>query len=168
MPTDLFIYAKRASMSDHLKLWGFILLLPFLAALGFDLYTNLYKNEENKAKIENLQIDSVLMDKEAYHASDFGYLLVHYTPTIYEKARASVQEDTWRRWVDPILELYTTVVAAVPAVIFFLWVAVSRIFRDWPFIGKATRARHTGDSKKKADEPFNKRDVENTFRYKRK
>lgn len=156
-------------MSDGVKLWCFLLLIPFFAAIGHDLYANFYKNEEAKTRLEAFEIDP-----NAYQGSDLGYLLVTYTPEAYEKAREIVGEDRWVTWVDPVLRLYTFVVALVPATLFFIWLLISRIFDIWPFSvltgGSAPSPRgKTGSrgSQSRLD-IMDKRNAQTEFKYKRR
>ena len=117
-------------MSDGVKLWCFLLLIPFFLAVGHDVYVNYLSTPEQKTRLEAFEIDP-----KAYQSSDFGYILINYTPNYYENIRAVVGEPTWVKWVDPILRLYTFVVALVPALLFFIWLLISRIFDIWPFSG---------------------------------
>lgn len=151
-------------MNDSAKLWVFILLLPLLAAIGYDLYTNFYKNEENRAKIEALQIEP-----EAFMASDFGYLFVTHTPSFYDNAKRMVGEETWKRWVDPVLQQYTTVVAAVPFAVFMVWLLIAKIFDIWPFgtSGGGGWSSQKSAKGKNDDDPFNRRSNQ-TFKYKKR
>lgn len=150
-------------MGDNLKLWGFILLVPVFLAIGHDGYINFYKNDENRAKIEALQVDQIVRDVDKYKASDFGYLLVTYTPNLYDNLKFSVQEDTWRRWVDPVLSLYSALVAGFPAIIFFIGVL---IYRAISFLGLKRLSYRSSTYKK--DEPLNKRSKEEKYKYKRR
>ena len=117
-------------MSDSVKLWCFILLLPFFLVLGHDLYANYLSDESKKTKLEAFDIDP-----SAYQSSDLGYLVVKFIPNSYENGTALIGEENWSAWVDPILRLYSFVVALVPALVFFVWLLISRIFDIWPFAG---------------------------------
>ena len=151
-------------MSDGVKLWCFILLIPFFAAIGHDLYANFYKNEENKTRLEAFEIDP-----NVYQGSDLGYLLVTYTPDLFTAARDTVGEETWVQWIDPILRLYTFVVALVPATLFFIWLLISRIFDIWPFAGSGgERAAIRGDRKSGKTDPLDRRNAQTQFKYKRR
>lgn len=109
-------------MKEGAKRWCFILLIPFFLAIGHDLYANYYLNLEQKTRLEAFEIDPT-----AYQGSDLGYLFMKYTPEALETTRNAMGEEQWRRWVDPILRLYTFVIALVPAIIFFIWLIVSRL-----------------------------------------
>lgn len=119
-------------MSDGAKLWCFLLLIPFFMAIGHDIWANYYSTQEQKTRLEALEIDP-----EAYQGSDLGYLFITYTPEFYENARTTVGEDTWVKWIDPVLRLYTFAVALIPFVMFALWLFISRIFDVWPFARRA-------------------------------
>jgi hypothetical protein len=119
-------------MSDSVKLWCFLLLLPFFAVVGHDLYANYLSDESKITKLEAFEIDP-----SAYQGSDIGYLIVKYMPALYENGKIMIGEETWVKWVDPILRLYSFVVALVPALLFFIWLLISRIFDIWPFAASA-------------------------------
>jgi hypothetical protein len=146
-------------MSDKVKLWCFLLLLPFFAAIGHDLYVNFYMNKENKARLEAFEIDPT-----AYQGSDFGYLFIKYVPGFYEMSRDMIGESFWTKWIDPVLRLYTFVVALIPATAFFIWLLFARIFDLWPYA--------SGGGGKRADageDGFGRRGAtDTTFKYKRR
>ncbi len=155
-------------MSDKIKLWFFIFSIPILLAIGHDLYVNFYQNDDNRAKLEALQIDQLATSPTGYMASDFGYILVQYIPNVYDDLKSGVDDTTWRAWVDPILGLYTFIVASVPFIIFSLWVLVWQLFQSWPFVPSAKSARIRGDRGSAKDDPLDKRSKQQKFQYKRK
>lgn len=145
-------------MSGGIKLFCFLLLLPFLAAIGHDLYAAYYSDPEKVAKLEALDIDP-----QSYQVSDAGYLLVHYAPKFYEDARLTVGEETWVKYLDPILKQYTFVVALIPAVIFYLYLLFAFVLGIPPF--------SSGKFNKKTlpnQDSYERRNTETTFKYKRK
>lgn len=151
-------------MSDSVKLWLFLLFLPFLAAVGHDLYASYYAPEEQRARIEALEIDPTV-----YQMSDFGYLFTAYTPEFYENTRTAVGEDSWKNWVDPILKLYTIVVALIPLGLFVVWLLISRIFDIWPFSEPVAKAARAGAKQKDRLEQLNKREGKGgQFKFKRR
>ena len=156
-------------MQANIKLWSFIVLLPLIAAISFDLYVNFYKDEENRAKIEAMDIANIppINPSEEYRASDFGYLLVKYIPSVYEGLRGMYDEATWRQWVDPILRLYTVVVAAIPAAAFFLCLLVFQGLKKLPdILGK--KKGYKNDKKFMKNDPLDKRSKSEPFKYKRR
>lgn len=148
-------------MSDGAKLWCFLLLIPFILALGHDLWANYYSTPEQKTRLEAFEIDPM-----GYQGSDLGYLLVTYTPSFYENSRTMVGEAAWTKWIDPVLRLYTFVVALVPFFLFSVWLLISRIFDIWPFSGAAPVSR----GKRGAAQPdaHEKRNAGAQFKYKRR
>ncbi len=117
-------------MSNGGKTLLFILLLPLSFAIGFDAYINFYLNQENLAMLEALRLDP-----EAVMPSDFGYLLVTYVPSFYENMKLLFTEETWNQWVDPVLQMYTTLVTAIPLALYMLWLAIAKIVGFWPCKG---------------------------------
>lgn len=147
-------------MSEGVKLWCFLLLIPFFLTLGHDLYGNFYKNDESRARLEAFEIDPT-----AYRGSDVGYLFVTYAPNFYEKSKDFIGQENWIRWIDPILRLYTFIVALVPATLFFIWLLISRIFDIWPFAEPGVRALKRGQNRH--NDPLDKRSTPQ-FKYKRR
>ncbi len=146
-------------MSDSVKLWCFLLLLPFFLVVGHDLYANYLSDESKKTKLEAFDIDP-----SAYQSSDLGYLIVKYVPNAYEKGTALIGEKNWSTWVDPVLRLYSFVVALVPALLFFVWLLISRIFDIWPFAGARPMARKDVYGRKTT----NQAQPAGQFKYKRR
>lgn len=143
-------------MSGGAKLWCFLLLIPFFLALGHDLWANYYSTQEQKTKLEAFEIDPT-----AYQSSDFGYLLTTYIPGAYENARTTLGEEAWIKWVDPVLRLYTFIVALAPALLFAVWLLISRIFDIWPFAGRAPVKTASNDIAQR-------RNAGGDFKYKRR
>ncbi|PZO84825.1 MAG: hypothetical protein DI626_08000 [Micavibrio aeruginosavorus] len=129
-------------MSNSAKLLCFLLLLPFFATIAHDFYASNKLNASNKMRLEIYDIDP-----KAYQASDFGYVLSTYTPAPFQMAKDMIGERDWNVWVDPVLRIYTFVIALIPAVIFFIWLVISRIFDIWPFAkdGGNSRFRDTSE-----------------------
>ena len=125
-------------MSDGAKFWCFLLLIPFFLSIGHDLWANY--GAGGKMRLEAFEIDP-----QAYQGSDLGYLFVRYMPGTYEKARTIAGEEFWLKWVDPVLRLYTFVVALVPFTLFAIWLLIARIFDIGAFSdpGPARRAPPT-------------------------
>lgn len=145
-------------MSDSVKLWCFLLLLPFFLVVGHDLYANYLSDEAKKTKLEAFEIDPM-----AYQSSDLGYLIVKYIPNAYENGTALIGEKNWSTWVDPILRLYSFVVALVPSLIFFIWLLISRIFDIWPFAGNRVPKSKDAYGRRKSTVPQS-----GQFKYKRR
>lgn len=146
-------------MSDTVKLWCFLLLLPFFLVVGHDLYANYLSDADKKARLEAFDIDP-----NAYQSSDLGYLVVKYIPSVYENGTSLIGEANWAKWIDPVLRLYSFVVALAPALLFFVWLLISRIFDIWPFSGSLPSGRGEKDvyGRKKNAAPAGQ------FKYKRR
>lgn len=96
-------------------------------------------------------------------------MFVTYTPDFYENAKEVIGEKFWVKWIDPVLRLYTFVVALIPATLFFIWLLISRIFDIWPFVDAGTRVVKTGQRQKHQNDPLDRRGGGNAqFKYKRR
>lgn len=141
-------------MSDSIKLWIFILLLPVFAAVGHDFHANFLADEKKQRQFENLQFDP-----SEYMASDFGYLFFTYTPEFYDNTRASVDPVIWDKYVEPVLQQYTWVVAFAPLALFLIGVLLSKMIR-LPSMPRKAKAGN--------NDPFLKHEKQDTFKYKRR
>lgn len=154
-------------MNDGVKVWIFLLLLPFLAAIGHDLYASYYAAEEERTKL----VEYYDIDPGAFKISDAGYLLVTYAPDAYNTLRESVGPERWMKWVDPILRLYSFVVALIPLAVFLTWLLISRILDIWPFMGNVARAHRRTPAAPKSSDRLNQISKRNNekgkFKYKR-
>lgn len=99
-----------------------VALAPFLLAVGHDFYANFLASPEQQHRLEAFQIDP-----KSYQNSDFGYIVMKYLPNQYWAARGMFSSEDWEKWVDPVLRLYTFVVALIPAALCLIWIFVSMI-----------------------------------------
>lgn len=143
-------------MSGTIKLWCFLLLLPFIAAMGHDFYANYLSDNDKKAKLEALDINP-----EEYQASDAGWLFLTYTPDLYEMARDTAGEEIWKNKIDPVLRQNTYVLALIPAALFYIYLILARIIGFYPF------GRGFNQKTQKAD-IFQKHEIGSKYKYKRR
>lgn len=147
-------------MSDSAKIWCFLLLIPFLAVMGHDIYANFLASEEDISRLESLNLDP-----KSYHASELGYLLVTYTPGLYENIQSLSDIKIWFTWIDPLLRLYSFVVALIPFVLFVTWLLIARITDLWPFKDRGYEKlnREMMDKNK-----YEKRSIARSFKFTRR
>lgn len=142
-------------MHNTLKKLAFIFLIPFLAALGYDLYNNFYVSPENIAKLESLTLDPSMVKP-----MDFGYLLLQYVPDALNSLRSATSPEIWIRFINPVLEQYTTVLAAIPLIFIMILMVLESII-DYVRL----RLGKTGHLKSFESKGLEKN---KTFEYKRK
>ena len=148
-------------MGGTAKLWLFILLLPFFAAIGHDFYVNYMADPQKKARLEALDIDP-----EAYQISDAGYLLVTHAPSLYENMRTTMGEESWKTYMDPVLQQYTFVLALIPPALFIIYLMMAWITGLPPYRGQ--RLGKPINISNKYDGVFKDHDKENRLKYKRR
>lgn len=148
-------------MGSSIKIWCFILLLPFFAAIGHDFYISYVANPEQKARLESLDIDP-----NAYQVSDFGYLITTYAPGIYDGTRAMLGEEQFKHYADPVLRQFTFVVALVPAALFFVYLLLARLLGLPPYRGWRLGRQVPVNSQYEG--VFKDHDRENKLKYKRR
>ena len=81
-----------------LSILMFVFMIPFLGALGHDLYVT-YKDQDFAKPMM---------------FSDIGYLWTTYEPTSFEWTKQNVEPSTWTGFLTPALEQTTVVVTGIP------------------------------------------------------
>lgn len=131
-------------MSGGGKTFLFILLLPFLAALGHDVYYSYLSDDDKIKKVERLQIDP-----KEFLPSDLGWLWHEHSPGTMQTARDSIEEDVWNKKINPVLQYPSMVIALMPFLIGVIFCIFSRILGVWPFsenMGSLSKKRKNSDS----------------------
>ncbi len=87
----------------------FFLFLPFLAAIGHDLYVNYYLDEDKLRDLKNLrpEFDNFLI-------SDLGWVWNEYAPNGLEVFKDSFSIEAWEGYILPVLSMPTMVVTLIP------------------------------------------------------
>lgn len=125
-------------MPNNVKIIIFILLLPFFAGLGHDVYINYFSGSDKIKQIKQLQIDP-----GKFIASDIGWVWNEYAPENMKAARTMVEPEIWKEQVDPILKLPTMVAGIIPAFVGFVFLLIAFVLGVWPFsqYGRARREK---------------------------
>jgi hypothetical protein len=98
----------------------FLFTLPLLAAIGHDVY---YAYQQNPAAII-----------QAFQFSDLGWLWLTYAGDSYHSVRDMIDPGLWKKFIGPVLEQKSIVVAAVPALICYVLFFTFKIFK--PFLAR--------------------------------
>ena len=98
----------------------FIFLLPFLGALGHDIYLSFKEQDFTKPMM----------------FSDVGYLWTQYLPDSYKTAKDEIAPETWDAYVAPFLEQTTLVVTAIPLVLLFIAIVAIKFVNTSTFAPK--------------------------------
>lgn len=129
----------------------FLLAVPFLAALGHDIYIT-YQNQDFTQPLK---------------FSALGYLWVHYGPESYKWAEANIDKGTWTHIQTWLLEQRTVVVTAVPALAVYALLLVLKLLHLPPFSDGARF--FSGKKSKDSDFTFSgAADKKTKLKYKRK
>ena len=129
-------------MKDNFASIATALLAPIFAALAFDVYLNYFASE---AQRENFDIMNV--DPGAFVFSDFGYLFIRYIPSVYNMGRDAIDPAQWQMFIDPLFELPTVVVAAIPLLVFLLIAAIMKTFHLGSYSTKSSEAKWMNSAK---------------------
>ena len=122
-----------------LVLLCFLMALLPLAALGHDLY--LAYQEAEQAHVE--------FGDKPINFTDIGWLWVHHSQDTYDWARRSVDPQTWKSFVDPLLQQTAVIVSAIPAVALAVFLVALKLLKDLPFIVKLRTSGRQKQTKKK-------------------
>lgn len=99
----------------------FLFTLPLLAAIGHDVYYA-YQSPQG------------LSLEQPFQFSDLGWLWITYAGDSYHSVRPMVDPETWKKFIGPVLEQKSIVVAAVPALICYALLVIFKFFM--PFIAR--------------------------------
>lgn len=139
-----------------MRIFLFVLLLPFFAALGHDVYVNHLSDDKKIRELKRFQVDV-----EEFQVSDLGWVWKEYSPDSFDTFRASIDPDKWNEDIDPVLQMPTMVVSILP----FIFGAIGCLLvfgyqnRSTVFAGKRT---------KKDDMTVYKHAKDNAMKFKRK
>lgn len=115
-------------MPSGAKILLFILLMPFLAALGHDVYQS-YLSDDDKIK----QVKRLKVDLDEFKPSDVGWIWQKYHKESMEMAYNSVEPEMWEKKVNPILQMPSMGVGIVPFILGCVYLLLSFILGVWPF-----------------------------------
>lgn len=109
-------------MSDGLKLFVVILMLPFLAAVGHDVYLNYFSNvppgsDFSEFDVEDIKVDIKNLDIKSgsFKTSELGWVWQHYSPNSLRSVNLLIDETVWDTLIDPLLKMKTIIVGLLPA-----------------------------------------------------
>ena len=100
-----------------LSLLCFVVIIPALAALGYDIYMTYGDQDFSKPMM----------------FSDAGYLWTHYSPDTFAQAHRIIDKQTWDTYIAPVLSSKTVIVAAVPAALVYSIFALLWLLKMGPF-----------------------------------
>jgi len=134
----------------------FVLILPFFAAVGHDIYINHFSDDDKIRDVKRLNIDV-----EGFQVSDLGWVWQEYSADSYDTVRASIDPEKWEADIDPVLEMPTMVVAIIP---FIIGSIIVLIFYGYQNRGTLFASKRT----KKEDMTVYKHAKDNAIKFKRK
>ncbi len=127
-------------MSGGAKLFIFILFLPFFAAVGYDTYLAYFSSEERMNKVENLNIDP-----DAFRVTDLGWVWLKNSTGSFNWAREMMPMDTWTRYIDPLLQAPTMLVALIPGVTGILFMMITFVLGIGSFRQYSTKNKQQAE-----------------------
>ena len=113
-----------------MRFLGFLCILftiPLLAVIGHDIYY-----------AYNHQGLSFGHGARPVQFSDAGWLWLHYAGDSFHAARTQIRPSLWKKFVGPVLEHKSVIVAAVPAFVCYILYTLLRLLKT------ARRPRGTG------------------------
>ena len=148
-------------MPDGAKTILVILLIPFLLGLGHDIYFNYFSNDEKVQEIKALRFNP-----DKFLISDAGWVFNEYAPNFMQSLRDSAEPQTWRKRIDPILQLPTMIVGLIPWAIAVMYLLIAYILGIWPCKGRLINL--LPQRKRKDDFAVYKHAKTKSAKYKRK
>ena len=127
-------------MPNSAKTILFILFIPFLAAVGHDVYLNYFSTPEKMKQVERLQIDI-----DEYVISDTGWIWHEYAKDTMDAARGAVPTEVWDSYINPILELPTMLVFGIPLALGILFLVITFALGVGPFAHRGKMRKQTAD-----------------------
>ena len=115
-------------MSSGLRNFIILMLLPFMAAAGHDIYLNYFSDSDKIKHLKSLQVDP-----DKFLVSDLGWIWHTYHPKSMEMARTMVEPAVWTAQVDPILQMPSMLVGIVPFGIGCVFLVLAFVLGVWPF-----------------------------------
>lgn len=108
-------------MSSGSKTLLIILLIPFLAGLGHDIYYNYLSSQDKITQSKNMDIDP-----SKFKATDAGWVFIQYAPNAFQSLRNTAPKAIWQTGIDPILRLPTMLVGLIPFLIAFVIILLNK------------------------------------------
>jgi len=127
-------------MPNSAKILLFVLLFPFFAAVGHDVYINYFSTPEKQKQIERLQFNF-----DEFMISDTGWVWNEYAKDSMEIARGSIEPEQWTAQIDPILQLPTMVVGLIPFAIGVIFLVISFVLGVGMFKRQGKRRKENAD-----------------------
>ena len=115
-------------MPSSVKLFLFILALPFIMAVAHDAHLNFMSTPEKMNEFKSLRIDP-----DKFEATAIGWIWTQYSPGTYKMAQDATSEDTWRGYIVPILKMKAIIVTLAPFVIGVFITLILWLFGIGPF-----------------------------------
>lgn len=114
-------------MPSWVKFFCFLVALPALAAIGFDIYMA-YKEIEAGSSA-SFQPDA----PSPFKLTQVGWFWQTYSPDSFEWAKSAITPETWKSYIAPVLRSYAAVLTTGIAVFFYVLLFILSKLGLWPF-----------------------------------
>lgn len=114
-------------MPDGAKTLLLILFIPFLLGLGHDIYFNYFSDEEKIKETKSLRVNP-----KEFSVSDAGWLWKEYSPASMKVVHDTMEPETWKKFINPILQLPTMVVGLIPWATTLAYLLFAQLAGFWP------------------------------------
>jgi hypothetical protein len=115
-------------MPSNVKLFLFILAMPFLAAVAHDVYLNNFSSPEKIAQVKRLNIDP-----DNFEMTDLGWVWLKYSPESYQVIREAVSSYNWKDYISPALSMSTIIISSIPLIFGLIVTILMWLFGIGPF-----------------------------------
>lgn len=131
-------------MPSWVKIFCFLIALPALAAIGFDIY--MAYEEIEAGSNASFRPDS----PTPFKFTQIGWLWQTYSPDSFAWAKDAIDPDTWKSMILPVLRSYAIILTAGIAAFFYILLFILYKLGTWPFSGSgglfARGPKEKGDS----------------------
>jgi len=127
----------------------------------FHFYFNYFSDDEKIREIKAMRVDP-----SEFLISDAGWVWNEYAPNSMETARMSFETPTWKKYIDPVLQLPTMIVGLIPWAIAAAYLLIAYILGIWPCQGRLLN--FLPKRKRNDDYAVYKHAKTNAAKYKRK
>lgn len=111
-------------MSNGLKTFIVILMLPILIAVSHDIYLNYFSDvppgsEWSEFSIKDIKVDITNLDikSDSFKMSELGWVWQHHSADSLKSVHLLMDETVWDALIDPLLKMKTIVVGLFPALL---------------------------------------------------
>lgn len=115
-------------MHGGVKTFILIITIPLILAVSHDIYFNYFSSSEKMN-----QVSSMNVDPDKFEMSELGWVWLEYSKDSHNMLKDSVSDETWAKYIRPLMNMKTIIVAAAPIPVVFFLLLSAWVIGIWPF-----------------------------------